>query len=194
MAIFGKKLEDAVKAAIEMQKELSKNDNGLNVGMGLHTGKLIMGIIGDENRMDAATISDAVNTAARMEGLTKVFGGAILLSESTFKNFSNSEQFNFRFLGNVQVKGKENAVGVYECLDGLEDKQKLLSLKTMDTFSNGIKAFYEKDFIKASSLFKEVLSQNPIDKAASRFLNRSVGYIIEGVSEDWTGVETMETK
>ncbi len=194
MAIFGKNPEDAIMAAIEMQKELANNKDDLKVGMGLHTGKLIMGIIGDENRMDAATISDTVNTAARMEGLTKIFGGSILLSESTFKNLSNSGQFNFRFLGNVQVKGKEKAVGVYECLDGLDDNQKMLAMKTMDSFSDGLKAFYERDFIKASALFKEVLAQNINDVAANRFLNRSVGYIVDGVSEDWTGIETMEIK
>ena len=65
------------------------------------------------------------------------------------------------------------------------------TMETLGIFSQALETFYQKDFIKASGLFKEVLSKNPDDRAAGRFLTRSAGYIVEGVPEDWTGVEMM---
>ena len=194
MAIFKQGPDAALRAAIEMQEKLEESDHQIKVGMGLHTGKLIMGIIGDDHRMDPATISDTVNTAARMEGLTKVFGSSILLSESTYRLLSNPTSFNLRFLGKVQVKGKEQALGIYECLDGLAPERRRLALQTKEIFSRALEAFYRKDFVGASASFKKVLAENPDDIAAARFLARSARYMVDGVAEGWTGVEMMQEK
>ena len=88
-------------------KRKSQDRVPIRVGMGLHTGPLIMGIIGDRMRADAATISDTVNTASRMEGLTKFYGAKLLVSETTLQKLNDPSQFNYRNLGKVQVKGKK---------------------------------------------------------------------------------------
>ena len=114
MAIFKEKPDDAIAASIQMQAKLkdynqersSRNRKPVRAGMGMHTGLLIMGIIGDAKRNEAATISDTVNTAARMEGMTKIFGSDILISESVYRGLKHPEDFNFRYLGKVQLKGK----------------------------------------------------------------------------------------
>ncbi|MCB0853905.1 MAG: response regulator, partial [Bacteroidetes bacterium] len=126
MALFLKSPDDAVKAAIEMQREIltynkerkQHERRPIKVGMGLHTGSLIMGIIGDNLRTDAATISDTVNTASRMEGLTKFYGANLLVSETTLAQLKDPNQFNYRYLGRVRVKGKKQSVGVYDFFDG----------------------------------------------------------------------------
>ena len=82
-----------------------------------------MGIIGDQKRMDAATVSDTVNTASRMEGLTKFYGSRILLSEACLNLIQQQEQFNVRHLGRVQVKGKQASIGIFECFDADEQGQ-----------------------------------------------------------------------
>lgn len=123
MAIFEHTSEDALQAAIAMQEKLEeynleRQEQGrspIAVGMGMHTGSLVMGIIGDEFRTDAATISDTVNTASRMEGLTKQFGAKILLSEASYQKLSDPSAFQIQHLGKVQVKGRQESVGVYEC-------------------------------------------------------------------------------
>lgn len=128
MAIFQNSPEDALKAALRMQETLviynqeriSQERRPIKVGMGLHTGPLVMGIIGDQYRTEAATISDTVNTASRMEGLTKDFVANILISEESYRGISNKDDFNFRYLGKVNVKGKQKAIGVYECVEGEE--------------------------------------------------------------------------
>ena len=122
MAIFQNSPKDALNACIEMQqdivdynKELEKANQPLvRVGMGMHTGPLVMGIIGDENRRDAAMISDTVNTAARMESLTKEYGADILLSDSSLAGLGENK-YHVKNLGTVHVKGKELPVVIYEC-------------------------------------------------------------------------------
>ena len=89
MAIFTENKGGSVQASVDMQtairkynkKRISDGRIPIKVGMGMHTGMLIMGIIGDRERLEPATISDAVNTASRVEGLTKYFGANILLTE-----------------------------------------------------------------------------------------------------------------
>ena len=92
MAIFPDSPEDALLAAIGMQQAITELNNQriskgrlpIKAGIGMHTGPLIMGITGDEQRLDAATISDTVNTAARIESLTKHYEASLLLSQETF--------------------------------------------------------------------------------------------------------------
>ena len=202
MAIFQSNPEDALQAAIMMQSKIreynvdrqAENRRLLKIGIGLHTGPLIMGIIGDEKRTDAATVADTVNTASRMEGLTKTFGAAVLLSEDAHQGLAHPDTFQFRFLGKVQVKGKKKPVGVYECLDGLSEKEKSMILEQKIIFSEGLNAYYQQDFAIASGAFKKVLSANPNDKAAELYLAKSARFLIEGVPNDWEGVLLMMDK
>ena len=91
------------------QRRIKKGQSPLQIGIGLHSGPLIMGVLGDDNRYDAATISDTVNAAARLEGLTKLYGCKILLSEASMEGIDESS-FGTRYLGPVRVKGKEKRV------------------------------------------------------------------------------------
>jgi adenylate cyclase len=124
MAIFPGTASDALSAAVEMQSAVRdlnttralENKIPIRIGVGLHTGPLIMGITGDNERMDAATIADTVNIASRLEGLTKFYKVNILLSEASVQNLVEAEIFQFRDLGPVQLKGKLAPITVFECL------------------------------------------------------------------------------
>ena len=171
ISIYPHKSEDAIRAAIRMQQaiiqyngeRIKKGHRPIVVGMGLDTGPLIMGIIGSEKRNDAAVISDTVNTASRMEGLTKYFGVGILASESTYNQISNPSEFNCRFLGIVKPKGKEKIIKIYEFYDGLEEQQLRLRILTNSMFQEGLRKYYDRSFAEAVGLFKSVLEQNPDD-------------------------------
>lgn len=202
MAIFPKQPSDALAAAIEMQVLLqqynqsrqAKGKSLLKVGMGLHSGSLVMGIIGDDQRMDAATISDTVNVAARIESLTKHFGVNILLSEDTFNQLAKPNAFNCRYLGKVLVKGKHRAIGIYECFDGDSKAQQQLKQQTLATFKNGLSAYFDKAFPTAIAAFETILATNPEDKCTQLFLEKATYFITNKVEKDWTGVEKMEWK
>ena len=109
---------------------------------GLNTGKLMLGIIGDKDRYDPTVISDAVNTASRMEGLTKIFGGSIILSEKTLAELPDDHELRFRYLGMVKVKGKDVALKIYDFYEGDGDEQKELKNKTKLKFEGWKQPFF----------------------------------------------------
>lgn len=202
MAIFPKSPADALRAAVEMQKvirqynleRLEMDRQPIKVGMGLHTGPLIMGIIGDVQRMEAATIADTVNTAARIESLTKYYGVNILLSGDCLEQLGIRDEFSFRYLGQVQVKGKQEPVAIYECFDGDPAEQIEKKSASSETFSGAMRDYYARNFRSAVQALKSVLAVNPTDRTAKIILTRIEGYLHTGVPDDWTGVEKMSMK
>lgn len=122
MALFPDSPDDALEAALEMKQELDRHNQSrlernyepIRIGIGIHTGVLMLGTIGEVERMDGTVISDAVNLASRIEGLTKEYGVDILLSDDSFRKIRNRIKYSFKELGKVSVKGKENLVGVYQ--------------------------------------------------------------------------------
>jgi predicted ATPase/class 3 adenylate cyclase/tRNA A-37 threonylcarbamoyl transferase component Bud32 len=91
MALFPHTAEDAIRAALEMLRSLEQFNEAriergeipIRIGIGLHTGLLMLGIVGGPNRMDGTVISDAVNLASRVESLTKHYGASLLITEAT---------------------------------------------------------------------------------------------------------------
>ena len=202
MAIFPDSPADTLRAAIEMQQALhiynkqqvQKGQTPIKVGMGMHTGSLIMGITGDEHRLDATTISDSVNSASRIENLTKHYGNSILLSEVSLKKLDNPEEFHIRYLGQVQVKGKQNLLKIYECFDGDVTEMFELKLATLAKFNTGIKHYFNQSFSKAVLDFEKVVKHNPKDKTATLFLHKAKQLEKVGIEENWTGIEMMGEK
>jgi len=202
MAIFPRNAEDALLAAIEMQKEVqdlnriraSNNQTPIQMGVGMHTGPLIMGITGDEDRMDATTISDSVNIASRLESLTKHYSVNIILSESSLKQIEQKDGFHLRSLGLVQLKGKREAVEIHECFNSntLPDMEK--KLNTLAAFNEGVSFFLNKSFHEANLAFKKVVDVDPGDHTAKFFYRNTKKIIDEGVFENGTGIVAMREK
>ncbi len=199
MAIFPERPTDALRAAIAMQKALDAFNQGqssnsghtIRIGTGLHSGLLIMGILGDRDRLDAATISDAVNTASRIESLTKYYGASIILSEDTRRQLDGEQHFNLRYLGRVQVKGKQKPLDIYECFDADAEAQKMLKRQNLAVFDQGVSHFLAGSFVEAQKCFQELVAMNPKDTSALTFLSRSSELARKGVPEGWTGVEEV---
>ena len=111
--------ELAINSALEMidkLKELNNNNgfgdsNEINIGIGINTGKCIVGNMGSEQRFDYSVIGDAVNLASRLEGVSKNYDATLVVGEDTYRDISTS--FNFKKLDTVKVKGKSNKVSIY---------------------------------------------------------------------------------
>ena len=182
MAIFQRSPDDGLKAAIGMQQVMTEyneqrraeNRREIKIGIGLHTGSLIMGIIGDKRRADAATISDTVNSASRMEGLTKGFGSKILISEVTLQKLAHPEEFKLRYLGKVKVKGKKNMIGLYECFDADDSELLAHKLATSTQMEEGVGYLEKKDYPLAIKVFDTLVKAHPDDRAAQFLLRQSV--------------------
>ncbi len=202
MALFSGKPEDAILSAIQIQEEvraynihrLKQNYSPIEVGIGVHIGNLMLGTIGEANRMDATVISDAVNLASRLEGLTKVYGSPVLISDETFNRVIDQENYKCRVLGRVQVKGKKESVGILEIIDGNNDEIAEYKLSSKPIFEKGIIFYLNKDFEAAKNVFENIYKAHPEDKAAKLFYERSIKFIQTPPSPDWDGVEIFEIK
>ena len=116
----------------------------------------MLGTLGDVNRMEGSVISDAVNLASRLEGLTKIYKVGIIISEETYNNI-NKDLFNTRFIDVVAVKGKEKPVKIFEIFDSDLDKLKHLKIDTLEDFKEAVSDYFHKDFEKALKLFLKIL-------------------------------------
>jgi class 3 adenylate cyclase len=202
MALFPENALDALMAAIAMQKavhelselRLSMGLPPIRAGIGMHTGSLIMGITGDEFRLDAATISDTVNTAARIESLTKYYRAPLLLSGETLKHLNNPGSFHLRQLGKVQLKGKQNLLSIVECLDGYAPAALAKKRETLSSFNRAMTAYFDQQFGDALESFEEVMAVDPEDHTSLFFMENAFKYSNNGVPENWTGAEEMLSK
>lgn len=202
MAIFPVNANDALHAAIAMQREVSElnqvliqnSKSPIQIGIGMHTGPLIMGITGDFDRMDACTISDTVNTASRVESLTKHFKASILLSDASLNQIENKSGFHLRNLGLVQLKGKHHSINVHECFSCDELPQLENKLKTLSIFNEGVNNYLNKSFVMANEAFKKVTEINPDDRTARFFYNISSQILESGAHENKVGIVEMNEK
>lgn len=201
IAVFNRP-DDAINACLAMSLSLEAYNAGremkqkapIRVGIGLHTGPLMLGIIGDSQRMDTAIISDTVNAASRLEGLTKYYFADLIISGQTLQELQQPDAFEFRYLGRVQVKGKKETLQIYEVFNGNSAAQRKLKNATKAVFEAGLQYYAHRQFEKAAASFQEVLQANPDDRTALVFLERISALIEGGIPPDWSDVEIMTFK
>ena len=196
MALFSGSADDATKAGIAMLRSLAiyneyRVNSGyqpINIGIGINTGSLMLGTVGGPNRMDSTVISDAVNLSFRLEGLTKYYGVPMLISQYTLARFHEPMEYSVRFIDQVKVKGKSNAVAIFEVFDGDETQVKEAKLATRTIFEEGLWLYNKQSFPEAIKRFKDVLRINPKDTVAKIYLERSQNSYkqVRGSPEDFS--------
>jgi two-component system, sensor histidine kinase ChiS len=202
MALFPTDPDDAITAAVNMMQEIEiynahREDQGFKpiaIGIGIHTGSLMLGTIGESERMDTTVISDAVNLASRLEGLTKQYNCRITVSDNTLTLMKNVNRFTYRLLDRVQVKGKTKPVTIYEVLEGEPTKLRETKLKTRADYEKGIDLFFAKDFKDAMVYFARVMEISSEDIIAKYYMDRTDYILKNGIPEDWTGITEMKIK
>ena len=180
MALFPDSPDNALAAAKEMIEHVNVYNGHrancgykpINIGIGIHTGKMILGVIGDKKRMQGTVISDAVNLASRIQDVTKLYRANVVISQETFVKLENPMDYNFRFLGRVKVKGKDKAVALFEIYDSDIEEKRICKDNTKADFEEGIMRFSRKEFKEAKQLLERVVSENPDDHTAQLFIDR----------------------
>ena len=202
MALFHRSASDAVTAAIKMQHDLLEynrvaTNTGqplIDIGVGVNTGKMMLGTLGEAGRMEGSVISDAVNLAARLEGLTKLYQTGVLISEETYLAL-NKETFSVRLIDQVAVKGKKKSVMVYEILDADSDEIRILKQSDLQNFEKGFKLYQTQNIKKALGLFENIVANNPDDGVANLYLDRCTKLLETGWnSEIWDGIYRPQIK
>jgi class 3 adenylate cyclase/HAMP domain-containing protein len=205
MALFpntqGKSAHHAVAAAVGMVQALNQfnakrpPDSQLHIGIGIHTGDLVLGTIGFKDRIESTVIGDTVNLASRMEGLTKQYGVTIGITEDTYKSLPGVHDFVVRELDTVQVKGKEQAVTIYEVINGDPDNLKKRKLDILPEYHEGLKLYHAKRWQEALDCFNELAPKLPDDKPIQLYQARCRHLLDSEESPDnWTGVTRLSQK
>jgi predicted ATPase/class 3 adenylate cyclase/tRNA A-37 threonylcarbamoyl transferase component Bud32 len=180
MALFPTSADDAVSASLAMLEELklynqyrqAMNVPPIKIGIGLHTGKLMLGMVGGTGRMDGTAIGDAVNLSSRVEGLTKTYGAALLITYQTWQSLNNPNDYEFRFIDKVKAKGKTEAVGLLEVFSADPTDLKSAKIATRTKFEKAVLFYHSGSVKEAASLFQECLDYHGGDRAARIYLER----------------------
>jgi two-component system sensor histidine kinase ChiS len=197
MALFSDSPVSAIQAALELKKEVAlfnlnwaaTGNAPIEIGIGIHTGKLILGTIGHNKRIQTTVISDAVNVASRVEGLTKYYGATTLITTETLSRISD-QSIEVRFIDMVKVKGKSKSISIYEVLE----KSEIEKIKTKTEFERALQFIREQRLAEAKVILTRLHSSDLTDTTVSLFLDRCEQYLIEGLPSEWDGIEIMKSK
>lgn len=201
MAFFSgpKKEINACKAALELRtamrqaqlEAIKAGKETVSIGIGINSGKVVFGPVGSKTRKDYTSIGDTVNLAARLEGVNKEYGSKCIISEVVYKSLN--KDFICRELDFIAVKGKTEAVRIYELLQPSEKfpAEKLIELKKI--FETGLAYYRNKNWSIAEKYFTACV-ETFNDVPSKVFLRRIMRYQISPPKAGWNGVFVMNAK
>jgi adenylate cyclase len=193
----------AMRAALGMRGAMPKLNEvwraegvqPLAFGIGINHGEAIVGNIGSyepHERLDPTVIGDAVNLASRLEALTRVYAVDILVGQSAAELVL--DDFHFRSVARVQVKGKSEPVEVFTLVGARKDDVDPELLKWLEVYESAIRKFRDRDFKEAKILFSRFLEFYPEDKLAKMYLERALEYEQTPPDDAWNATEVFQKK
>jgi adenylate cyclase len=205
MAIWGAPLDQrdhtqrACYTALDMVDELkllqkkwaAEGMPKLNIGIGVNTGPMVVGNMGSERRFDYTVMGDSVNLGSRLEGLNKIYGTNIIVSEMTYGRVR--EEILGRELDSVRVKGKDQPVKIFELLarrSQASSEQKAW----VEEFHAALADYRNHHWSGALQAFQAILEKHPRDGAARLYVERCLTLEKNPPPENWEGVYTLTTK
>jgi adenylate cyclase len=184
--------DHACRSAIKMMEKLAEINRSfiardiliIDIGIGINTGDAVVGNMGASMRFDYTAIGDNVNLASRLEGLNKIYGTHIIVSESTREQAGRD--LHFREIDLVTVKGKLKPVPIYELM--VVDDTELKS-----GFAEALGYYRNREFTAALQMFENLYVQKE-DQVSSIYTKRCRDFIADPPSEDWDGVFEAKSK
>lgn len=196
---------NSCKAALECQNKLNHlnkawTDVGkapLHTRIGIHTGEMIVGNIGSDERLNYTVMGDSVNLGSRLEGLNKYYGTRIIISHATYKKVK--DRFRCRLLDIVAVKGKTKGVRVYELINSRSEKLDPDRKDFVIKYHKAFKFYLMQKWDEAIAIFDELKEQYPEDKSVSMLQQRSTYFKLGRRKEDilpknWDGTYVLKEK
>ncbi len=204
LAVFGApvQLKDsslaALVSAIEMQDMLQvfnadrekRGDAPFRTGIGIAHGKVTVGNIGTDKKMDYTVIGDTVNLCSRLESLNKPYKQSILFDKQVAQRAVKQYPDRVRFVDIVQVQGKTTGEHIYTVIAPPTEKVK----EALGIYSQATKLYYERSFDKALKDFRKVKRLMPNDHITQMFLERAQQYAKNPPDEDWQGIAIATQK
>ncbi len=192
---------NAVRAAVGMQSRLLTYNGErallqrepIIIGIGLHSGPVMLGTLGNENRMDSTVIGDAANLAARLEGLTKFYDCRIVISDDVFRALEPG-QFLSRPLDRVVVKGRMQSILVHEIFDADPEPKRVSKQALLPLYRSGLELFYGRRWLESRAAFQACLQQYAQDVVSQIYLDRCDFFLAHPPPDDWDGTFEMQHK
>ncbi len=191
----------AVRTALRMQRRLTalrpqwlhEGFPALECRVGINTGPMVVGNIGSEQVFNYTVIGDAVNLASRLEAANKHYQTVVMISEFTYEALT-PHVFRTRLLDAIRVKGKSQAVKVYEVYGEQEDDIAVADLQYYQAYDAAFSAYLARQFAVARAQFTSALMARPHDTSTIEMLARLAELDPATLADDWDGATTFETK
>lgn len=195
LALFPKEADQALRAAIMMRSTLEEYNmhrdgvgyTPLDIGIALHKGPLMLGVIGEEKRMENSVISEHVSLVSQLEQLTEKLGVSILITEDFHQGLAEPADYRCRSLGQIHLSGEEQPLHLLDVYQGDLEHVRKLKEDTRELFEKAVHLYQNGRFYDARESFLEVIRQNRWDQAARLYFYLCDEYFQNGAPAEWNG-------
>lgn len=201
MAVFDRGPEAAVAAGVEMIRRLrawtrAQENEGqpIRIGVGIATGRIMFGTIGAANRLKCGVIGDAVNLAARIEGLTKTYNLGLLITQGTYRALPDPDKFQIREVDLVTVVGRTAPVRLFEVFDADPPSLRAQKAATANDVARALRLYRTGALDQAREILNQCMSLAPDDPLIRSLAERCSRPAVTSSLDDWDGVEHHERK
>lgn len=195
VALFPDSPLSALTAAVAMRREIAAYNEGrsqkdrvpVDISIGLQSGDLMLGIIGDDHRYEGTAISEDVHVSGALERVTMQIGSSLLIPKAVLNSMDRLPDLAMRDLGRIKLPGMDEPMELCDIYETDDPELRRLKHKSKDAFENAVRMYQQSRFQDARFAFVQLLKENQRDEAARLYFYVCDEYSQRGTPEGWDG-------